>query len=40
MLRLQGDVDEVIIATTSSWRRGTAMDISKLIKPEELRSAE
>ena len=34
MLRLQGDVDEVIIATTSSLEgETTAMYISKLIKP-------
>ena len=33
MLRLQGDVDEVIIATNSSLEGETAMYISKLIKP-------
>jgi recombination protein RecR len=34
MLRLQGDVDEVIIATNSSLEgEATAMYLSKLIKP-------
>ena len=34
MLRLQGDIDEVIIATNSSLEgEATAMYISKLVKP-------
>ncbi len=38
MLRLQGDVDEVIIATNSSLEgEATAMYISKLIKPAGIR---
>ena len=38
MLRLQGDVDEVIIATNSSLEgETTAMYISKLIKPTGIR---
>ena len=33
MVRLEGDVDEVIIATNSTLEETTAMYISKLIKP-------
>mgnify|MGYP002233219703 CR=1 FL=1 len=33
MVRLEGDVDEVIIATNSTGGETTAMYISKLIKP-------
>ena len=41
MVRLEGDVDEVIIATNSTLEgETTAMYISKLIKPTGSRSAE